>query len=128
MIKHWRVFEGYQGGKRRDKARVTMNPNKTIGMNEHAWKAFGAPTAVEMMFDGHRNMIGLRPCDPHKQNAFTIKKRLNGKHFAISAGAFLNHFDIKPTRTMLFEKVDIEPDGTLTLDLTRTVAVTRGSK
>jgi hypothetical protein len=105
-----------------------MSPNKTIGMNEHAWQAFGAPAAVEMLYDGNRNMIGLRPCDPQKRNAFEVRTRLKGKHYSISAGTFLNHFDIKPTRTMLFEKIDIENDGTLTLDLTRTIVVTRGSR
>lgn len=128
MIKHWNVFEGVQGGKRREKARVTMAPNKTIGMNEHAYLAIGSPSAVEMMFDANRNMIGLRPCDPHKKNVFEVRRRLKGKHFAISAGAFLTHFDIKPTRTMLFENIDIENDGTLTLDLAKITAVTRGSK
>ena len=128
MIKHWTIFEGGQGGRREEKARVTLGPNKTIGMNEHAYLAIGSPAAVELMFDTGRNMIGLRPCDPEKKNAFLVRSRLRGKHYQISSGAFLNHFDIKPTRTMLFERVDIEPDGTLALDLSVTTVVTRGSK
>ena len=128
MIKHWTVFEGAQGGRREEKARVTLSPNRTFGLNEHAYRAIGSPAAVEMMYDAGRHMIGLRPCDPQKKNAFLVKSRLKGKHFQISSGAFLNHFDIKAERTMRFERVDVEPDGTLALDLSLTTVVTRGSR
>ena len=43
-------------------------------------------------------------------------------------GAFLIHFDIKPTRTVLFEEIDITPDGIMSLDMTKTTVVSRGSR
>lgn len=128
MIKHWTSFEGTPNGKRREMARVTLGKSKTILLNAHAYQAFGEPPAVEMLFDGNRNIIGLKPCDPQKKNAFTFRRSKQGKHVQISIGAFLTHFEIKPTRTVLFEEIDIDSDGILTLDMTKTTAVSRGSR
>ena len=128
MIKHWTTFEGMPNGKRRELARVTLGPNRSILMNAHAYQAFGEPKAVEMLFDGNRNTIGMRPCDPHKKNAFTFRRSKQGKHVQLSVGAFLTNFDIKPTRTVLFEEIDIAPDGIMSLDMTKTTVVSRGSR
>lgn len=125
----WKIFEGNPNGRRRDKARVTLGPSRTFLLNEHAHRAIGSPGAVELMFDGNRRLIGMRPCDPHKANAFPLK-RASGrlKHRIISAGAFLTHNKLKTDRTMLFVDIDIDPDGTVVLDLAKTIYVTRGSR
>jgi len=109
-------------------ARVTLGKSRTILLNAHAYEAFGAPAAVELLFDGNRNVIGLKPCDPQKKNAFPFRKSKQGKHVQIAVGSFLTHFEIKPTRTMLFEEIDIDRDGILSLDMTKTTAVSRGSR
>ena len=128
MIKHWTTFEGTPNGKRKEMARVTLGKSKTILLNAHAYQAIGEPVAVEMLFDGNRNIMGLKPCDPQKKNAFTFRRSKQGKHVQISIGAFLTHFSIKPERTVLFEEIDIDSDGILTLDMTKTTAVSRGSR
>lgn len=128
MLQHWTIFEGMPNGKRREMARVTLGPNRALVLNGHAYNAMGEPRAVEMMFDANRNMIGLRPCDPHKKNAFVFKQSKQGKHVQLSIGAFLTHLDIKPTRTILFEEIDITAEGILSLDMTKTTIVSRGSR
>ena len=128
MIDHWTVFEGMQNGRRSQRPRVTLNKHRTMVMNQIAYKGIGAPKAVELMFDTNRKLIGLRSCDPAKKNAFSIRPSKQGRHVSIALGAFLTHFDIKPSRTVLFEDPLINPDGLLTLDLTKTTAVTRGSR
>ena len=130
MIPHWTVFEGVPNGKRKEMARVTLCPNRVLQMNAHAYQAFGEPMSVEMLFDGNRKMIGLRPCDPHKKNAFRFRPAGGRatKNFRVSIGAFLTHFGIRPERTVLFEEIDISSDGFLTLDMTKTTAVSRGSR
>lgn len=128
MINHWILFEGVPNGKRREMARVTLCPNRVLQFNAHAYQAFGEPKAVEMLFDGNRKMIGLRPCDPHKKNAFTFRPNKYRRYVWLSIGAFLTHFGIKPERTVLFEEIDIGPDGILTLDMTKTTIVSRGSR
>lgn len=128
MIGHWTKFEGTPNGRRREAARITLAPNCTISFNAHAFRAFGEPSAFELFFDGNRNMIGLLPCDPQKKNAFPIRKRRNGKHVHISIGAFLTHFSIKPTSTMLFDEIDLDQDGMIVLDMKKTTNVSRGSR
>ena len=46
--------------------RVKLCPNGVLQFNAHAYQAFGEPKSVEMLFDGNRKKIGLRPCDPLK--------------------------------------------------------------
>ena len=41
------------------------------------------------------------------------------------AGGFPTHINLKTERTIFFDEVD--PDGTVVLDLTKTIYVTRGS-
>ena len=128
MISHWKRFEGVPNGRRREMARITLGPNCTISFNAHAFRSFGEPSAIELFFDGNRNMIGLLPCDPHKKNAFPIRKRRSSKHVHVSIDAFLTHFKIKPTSTMLFEEIDQDKDGMIILDMTKTTNVSRGSR
>src|SRR5678815_5524728 len=128
MIQHWTKFEGAQNGKRKEMARVTLGRSKAILLNEYAYRAIGEPAAVEMFFDGNRKLIGLKACDPQKKNAFALRRSKQGKHVQVGVGAFLTHFGIKPERTVLFEDIDIDSDGMLTLDLTKTTLVTRGSR
>jgi hypothetical protein len=127
MINHWTIFEGMQNGRRRQRVRVTLNKHRTMVLNQVAYKGIGEPKAVELMFDANRNMIGLRRCDPAKKNAFHIRPSKQGRHVSIALGAFLTHFEIKPTRTVLFEDPSLDASGLLTLDLTKTTAVSRGA-
>ena len=128
MINHWTVFEGMQNGRRSQRPRVTLNKQRTMVLNQIAYKGIGEPKAVELMFDANRKLIGLRRCDPGKKNAFFIRPSKKGRHVSISLGSFLTHFEIKPTRTILFETPMVDADGLLTLDLTKTTTVTRGSR
>lgn len=128
MINHWTVFEGMQNGRRSERVRVTLNRHRTMVLNQVAYKGIGEPKAVELMFDANRKLIGLRRCDPGKKNAFFIRPSKQGRHVSIALGSFLTHFDIKPTRTILFEDPMVDAHGLLTLDLTKTTAVGRGSR
>ena len=128
MINHWTVFEGMQNGRRSQRVRVTLNKQRTMVLNKVAYEGIGAPKAVELMFDANQKLIGLRRCDPGKKNAFFIRPSEQGRHVSIALGSFLTHFEIKPTRTMLFEDPKLDADGLLTLDLTKTTAVGRGSR
>ena len=128
MINHWTVFEGMQNSRRSQRVRVTLNKQRTMVLNQIAYKEMGEPKAVELMFDAGRKLIGVKRCDQGKKNAFHIRHSKQGRHVSIALGAFLTHFEIKPTRTILFEDPKLDADGLLTLDLTKTTAVTRGSR
>ena len=123
----WETFEGREFSRRaRDEARVTLGKKGNIYLNGKAYDLLEQPAAVEILYDGNRRIIGLKPVDPRRTNAFRIKPH-TGKYKRISAAAFCQHFRIRPTSTLLFQNVDLNA-GVMTLDLTSTVTVTRGAR
>ncbi|MFT3744209.1 MAG: hypothetical protein QM785_07935 [Pyrinomonadaceae bacterium] len=130
MNNQWTIFEGRQHVQRaRREMRVTIGPRHVIYMNGKAYDALGRHSAVEMSYDGDRRIIGLKPIDPGKKNAFRIKKHgSGGDYHRISASAFCQHFRLRIDRTLLFEDADINSDGILTLDLNRAITVGRGAR
>ena len=130
MNTKWETFEGQQyRTTARKEPRVTLGAKGTLYLNGHAFEALGAPAAVEMLFDGNRRVIGLKPVDVKKRNAFVIKHHgKSGNYKRISASAFCTHYRIKTRETVLFDGVDLDNDGVLLLDLGRTIRVGRGSR
>ena len=128
MISHWTKFEGWPYGVERDQARVTLGPKKAIMLNEVAFEALGAPAAVELMFDEDRRVIGLKPVDLRRKNAFALKPKAGSRHRVIRAAAFCTHFGINVDRTVLFSEVDIDKDGVMTLEFGKAINVSRGAR
>jgi len=128
MIKHWTKFEGCPYGAERDQARVTLNKKKVFLLNPPAYNALGDPAAVEMLFDEARKVIGLKPTDPQRRNAFRLKPKKGGRFKVITASAFCTHFGIEVERTVLFEHVNMDSEGVLMLDMAKTINVGRGSR
>jgi hypothetical protein len=128
MIKHWTVFDGRPYGAARDAARVTLNPKKTFLLNEPACKALGNPVGVVLMYDQARNMIGLKPTNIDRQNAFPLKSKKGCRFKLITASSFCTHFGIRVDRTVLFENVQVDPEGIMTLDINKTIYVSRGAR
>ena len=73
-------------------------------------------------------MIGLKKTDIRRANAFTVRNHTAGNYKRISAAAFCQHFRIRPKATLLFQNVDIDNYGVMSLDLTNTITVTRGAR
>src|SRR5882724_5089796 len=105
MRTNWETFEGRQHGQTaRREARVTLGHKGTFYLNGIAYDALGAPAAVEMLYDGNRRIIGLKPIDPRKRNAFAIRPHgKSGNYKRISASAFCTHFRLRTDGTVLFE-------------------------
>jgi hypothetical protein len=97
-------------------------------MDKEIFEAIGRPATVEMFFDAQRNMIGLRPANKALHTAFPLKDKKGASHRMINAGAFCTHFGIRVEGTVLFQRPFIDRDGTLELDLTKTINVGRGSR
>lgn len=126
----WETFEGQQyRTTARKEPRVTLGYKGTFYLNGVAFEALGTPAAVEMLYDGNRRVIGLRPVDIKKRNAFVIKHHgTKGNYKRISAAAFCTHYRIRTPETVLFDGVDLDTDGVMLLDLSRTIKVGRGSR
>ena len=128
MISHWTKFEGKPYGAEKDAARVTLGPKKAIMLNEVAYEALGSPAAVEFMFEENHKIIGLKPIDPRRDNAFPVKPRKGSRYHVIRAAAFCTHLGIKVDRTMLFNNVEIDNEGVMKLELKTATNVSRGAR
>lgn len=129
MIKHWTKFPGRPHGRyRRDGVRVTLDSRGVIYMNEKAWNELGRPEAVEIMFDKTRRVIGLVPADSRLPEAFPVKDKKGTRGKIISASAFCTHFLIKMMRTGLFNEVEVDEDGVMSLTLDSVSVVARGAR
>lgn len=128
MLNYFRKFEGSPNGKSKEKARITLSPRRFFSLNAHAYRKIGSPSAVELYFDDHHRRVAMQACDPHKRNAFQVRKEKGKPYHIIYAGAFCQHFSISTKRTILFFEPEITNDGMLVLDMTKTVIVGRGSR
>ena len=133
MARKWTVYEGGPNGGERMALRITLNSRGVMLFNKRAYEAMGSPGAVELLFDEGENVIGLKPRDLRFQNAFPFKSKDHGKskkysYRILSLSPFCQHFDIKPRSTILFTRPDMDNDGTLLLDLSTAVNVSRGSR
>jgi hypothetical protein len=128
MINYWTRFEGSPNGRSKEKARITLSPRKYLALNRHAYQTIGSPPAVELFFDEHQKRIGLKPCDPHKKNAFRLRQEKGKDHMMIYASSFCTHFGISTRRTVLFDEIDIDQEGIVVLDMKKTINVSRGSR
>ena len=99
-----------------------------IYLNKIAWDALGCPEAVELMFDIGRGVIGIKPVDPWKPNSFPIRHKKGKSGKCIRASPFAVHFAIRPRRTILFNKAEIDEDGVMSLPLESITAVSLGSR
>ncbi len=128
MINHWVKFEGKPYGSEKGEARVTLGPKKAIMLNEVAFRALGEPAAVELLFDEGSRVIGLKPVDIRRRNAFALKPKAGSRHRVIRAAAFCTHFGITVDRTVLFHEIDIDREGIMKLEFAKAINVSRGAR
>ena len=126
MIKHWSEFQGSPNRVEKDVARVTLNQRGVLLLNSLAYEAMEAPAAVTLLFDENNKVIGLRPADIRHQNSFPVKQKDKWHNRTIHASPFCKHFKINVERTVLFNEVDVDNEGVMKLDLTRTTSIGRG--
>lgn len=78
---------------------LTIQSKGTMSMNAAAHHLIGSPEAVELLYDGQANVIGIRPVPPDDPHAYPVRpvggKSTGTPHSFILAGtAFLNFFGI----------------------------------
>jgi len=125
----WQIFQGRPNGTRvANDLRVTLGYGRTFYLNEAAFKALGEPEAVELMYDPPTSVIGMRPVDPRRRNAFPVKPHTTGRYKRISAAPFCAANRIRVHGTVLFDGAEIGPEGILELPINSAVRVQRGSR
>lgn len=128
MIKHWTKFEGKPHGTEKDEARVTLSVKKVIMLNRIAYEALGTPPAVELMFDETLKIIGVKPIDARRPNAFPLKAKKGSQYRLIFASSFCTHFGIRIDRTVKFNNIDMDNEGVMTLEVGKAINVGRGAR
>ena len=126
----WSTFEGRQQPYRSTKEpRVTLGPKGTFYLNGVAYEVLGSPTAVAMEFNDTGRIVGLKPIDLRKSNAFKIVPHGKaGSYKRICASSFCRQLRIKPRQTIVFNTVDLDDKGRLVLDLDSTSVIGRGAR
>jgi len=95
-------------------------------LNRVAFEALKQPQAVKLMFDRNNQIIGLKAAEPSLPNSFAVKPKDKWHNRIVSASPFCKHYGISIERTMLFNEVEIDNDGVMTLELRKTTAIGRG--
>ena len=127
--RQWTTFEGRAYGySASEEIRVTVNDRCQICMNKPAFDVLGQPAAVELSFDGNRRIIGIKPIDIRRRNAFPIKPVSRGNYRRILAAAFFHHFRLRPEGTNLFDAAEFTPEGILELPLDSLITIGRGAR
>ena len=134
MNRNWKIFLGGPNGtQRRGLPRVTLSKAKVFLLNRAAFECLGRPAAVELRFDRRTGTIGLAPTDAAAANAFPLKAKgdpLSRKYdyHTINAAAFCTAFHIWLKHTILFAEPTLDEEGTLLLEMSTAVVVSRGSR
>ncbi len=118
----WEEFENGPAEQTGNRIHATINRRGNIYLNERALKEIGGPDMVELLYDRHRQTIGVRASTPDRRNAFKLKnkdKRVGGR--VVYAANFCRHFRIRPKDTLAFVRARIEPDGVLVLGMNETM-------
>ena len=108
-------FQGSQNRVKRDEARVTLNGKGIIHLNKKAFEEFGSPAAVKLFFDENELVIALKPCDLRHKNAFEVKPHHHGNTRLIHIQSFCTHHKIRHERTVRFNDIEINNEGTMLL-------------
>jgi hypothetical protein len=127
--RQWTTFEGRAYGRRAvDELRVTIYKKGIIYMNKAAIDVLGQPAAVELSFDGNRRIIGIKPADVRRRNAFPLTAHGAGKYRKIQAAVFFHHFRLRLEGTQLVDAAEFTPDGILELPLDSMITIGRGAR
>ncbi len=99
---------------------VSLSPKGIILMNKRLYKKFGEPEAIVLLFEKRNNLIGLLRSREGVKEAFPVRSR-DGYHF-IHARPFCKNYGIVVPATERFVDPEIDPEGVMRLDLTKTVS------
>ncbi len=119
-------FKGSPNRIKLEEPRVTLDNRGVIYMNKLAFEALGSPGAVKLFFEENELVIALKPGDVRHKNAFTVKLHGKGGHTRrINIQPFCKHHKIRVERTVLFNDIDIDNEGTMFLSLKNTTSIGR---
>lgn len=109
---------------------VTVQKRGLLSLNKAAHAALGEPDAVELLFNAHDQVIGVRSVDPDTPHAYMVRslggQKGNATTFIVGATAFANYYKI-PTDVSVRRLVRVN-DGVLFIDLKDEGVVVTGTR
>ncbi len=127
MARNWEIFLHGARPRNVDRMHVTINNRGSFCFNKKAYHTLGSPEAALFKYERDTHTIGIEPTHLQKQGAFPFRTVARGTNFMLYAGNFCQNHGIRVEGTEAFLDPQIDPDGTLALDL-RTTRKVIGSK
>ena len=122
LERKWEKFDGGPASAPgRGGARVTINRNGLIYMNDRAYETFGRPEAVELYYCREDDAIALEPARARTDRNFIVRKKQGG--WAVHASTFCRHYRIHVATTEQFLRPERTADGHMILSLRGTITV-----
>lgn len=118
----WEVFK-HQGSRSATVMRASLSVRGVVTLNQVSYEALLQPEAIELLFDGEEQLIGLRPTSADVRHSYPVRKQGKNKSYLIGAKAFCNYYNIVLQETVAFDEVKIE-SGIMILDLNKVTPVT----
>ena len=125
MINHWEEFEAGPTEPKGSRLHVTLNFKGQILLNKVAVEAIGEPKAVSLFFDKVNSLIGIRPANALAKKPFPLKASQTMHSRRIYASPFCKNYNIRTEGTIAFFNIDIDKEGMMILDLTKTSKISR---
>lgn len=125
MLEDWEEFSVGPLPSKADRIYVSVNYKGQFLLSKGAIRALGEPQAVTLLFNRYLFKIGIRACSPFAPNAYPLKPRPKAHSRMIHASTFCRNYGIKAPVTIAFHGIEMDKDGILTLDLTKTSRVSR---
>lgn len=116
MMADWQEFKGGEYNERYKTLRVTMNKNGEINLGMRAFERLGRPAAVKLFFDAGGSRIGVKAVPPGEKT-FEVVRRTEAHYGMIRGASFCRFYGIRPEGTIVFQDVEMDPDGMMVLDL-----------
>ncbi len=74
---------------------LTIQKRGIISLNQAAFLALGSPETVELLFDAHQRILGLRAVDAMIEHAYPVRRvGIGATSYVIAARAFTKHYRI----------------------------------
>lgn len=107
---------------------LSIQRSGLISLNQTAYRAFGSPVAVELLYDRGARVVALRPIDARAQHSYPVRSatRRGGGPFVVSAVAFTRFYDIDTSVSLRWPAT--VRDGVLYADLTATATPLASSR
>lgn len=118
-------FKGTPNRIKLEEPRVTLDKRGVLYLNKLAFETFGSPAAVKLFHDEHELVIALKPSDVRHKNAFEVKLHSQGSTRRINIQPFCKHHKIRFERTVLFNDIEFDNEGTMFLWLKNTTNIGR---